>query len=164
MAFTNWIASIFGKKKKIEDIQKLKNEITKISKEYQEVLKEYEEFTKKLKLEIDGLNNKYQELKNNFENEQRINNELRKELETKGDVAIKRYEESIQKLKKESEEINNRYQDAIEKLHTEREHAATLEILILELDKELGLMDLVKKTDTEILKKNEMSSLIKRKK
>ncbi len=140
--------------KKSESMQKLKNEIAGISKEYQEIIKEYEESTKKLKNEISEISKKYKEASsklekeraltvthaNEIENQQRINSELRREFGG--------HEEAIKKLKNEIAEITSRYQDATEKLDKATDKVASLEMLLIDLDKELGLLNLVKNTDT----------------
>ncbi len=167
MSFRNWIASVFGRKKKPEEgqfseqyIQKLNAEIKEMSKEYQELIEGYEDVIRKLKVEIADVGQRYREAKNKLEKEcektavkekelegeRKISSGLRKELEMRR-VPIKEYEESIQKLKEELTEMSNRYQEAIEKLNKEMDNAISLEMLILELDRELGLTDIVKKLD-----------------
>ncbi|MFZ2410298.1 MAG: hypothetical protein WAW23_01880, partial [Candidatus Methanoperedens sp.] len=167
----SWIASMIWRKRKPEEEQvsekylekyldKLNIEITEISNEYQELIKEYDDAIQKLKIDITDINNRYQEAKNKIEkdretivnkekeieSERRTSSDIRKELEMRTG-SIKGHEESIQKLKNELAEMNNRYQEAIDKLNAEMDNAISLEMLILELDRELGLMDFVKKTN-----------------
>ncbi len=122
----------------------LKGEVerkTTIISEYEGKLKEvsnrYQEAIEKLEKERDITVTQAKEI----ENELRRNSELRREFGG--------HEESIQRLKNEIAEINNRYQYAIEKLDKATDNIACLEMLILELDKELGLMDIVDKIETK---------------
>ncbi|MFZ2411982.1 MAG: hypothetical protein WAW23_10460, partial [Candidatus Methanoperedens sp.] len=79
---------------------------------------------------------------------QKINTEFKEESERKNSL-IREYEESVKTLKGKFEEVNNRYQEAIEKFEKEKQTAINLEMLILELDKELGLMDTLEKIEEE---------------
>ncbi len=152
-------------KQQEEIIGKLKKEIEK----YQVMIKAYEESTNKLNAELDEIrimyqkvNVKYQEVANKLEKEretassleresrkeQGINNEFRKDFEKKTSL-ISEYEKSARTLKGRLDEISNRYQEATEKYEKEKQNAVRLEMLILDLDKELGLMDAVKKIEEE---------------
>ncbi len=138
--------------KQKESIQNLRNEIAQISREHQEVIKKYEESIQELNNEIAETNNRYQEAKNKLEKEQDVAANLEKEIEDERRInseyrkEIEAYEESIQDLRNEIAEINNRYQETIEKLDKVADNVVTLEMLILDLDKELGLFNIIEKS------------------
>ncbi|MCZ7393534.1 MAG: hypothetical protein O8C56_09450, partial [Candidatus Methanoperedens sp.] len=87
-------------------------------------------------------------LEKEIRQEERVNNELKEELERKT-ALISEYEESIKSIKGNLEEVNNRYLEVLEKFEKEKRIAINLEMLILDLDKELGLMDIAKKLELE---------------
>lgn len=138
--------------KQKESIQNLRNEIAQISREHQEVIKKYEESIQELNNEIAETNNRYQEAKNKLEKEQDVAANLEKEIEDERRInseyrkEIEAYEESIQDLRNEIAEINNRYQETIEKFDKVADNVVTLEMLILDLDKELGLFNIIEKS------------------
>ncbi len=152
-------------KQQEEIIGKLKKEVER----YQGMIKAYEESANKLNTELDDIrimyqkmSVKYQEVANQlekerdivsglereFRKEQEINNEFKKDLEKKTSL-ISEYEKSARTLKGRLDEISNRYQEASEKYEKEKQNAVRLEMLILDLDKELGLMDIVEKIETK---------------
>jgi chromosome segregation ATPase len=115
---------------KQEEIEKFKNDIQQIS----STLEKEREKTSSLEREI--------------RKEERINNELKGEIERKTSL-ISKHEESIKTFKGKLAEVNNRYQEVLEKFEKEKQTAICLEMLILDLDKELGLMDIAKKLELE---------------
>lgn len=152
-------------KQQEEIIGKLKKEVER----YQGMIKAYEESANKLNTELDDIrimyqkmSVKYQEVANQlekereivsglereFRKEQEINNEFKKDLEKKTSL-ISEYEKSARTLKGRLDEISNRYQETTEKYEKEKQNAVRLEMLILDLDKELGLMNIVEKIETK---------------
>ena len=81
-----------------------------------------------------------------FRKEQVIPEELKDEIEKKTAI-INEYEKSAKILKNNFDEISNRYQEATEKYEKERQSTIRLEMLILELDKAVGLMDIIEKIE-----------------
>lgn len=151
-----------------EAIERLKNEI----KRYQGIIKTYEESADKLNAGLDEIRLmyqkervKYQEVANQLEKEREKVSSLERELReiSKGQVMpeelkdeiekktalINEYEKSAKILKNNLDEISNRYQEATEKYEKERHSTIRLEMLILELDKALGLMDIIEKIETQ---------------
>ncbi len=155
-------------KEQEETIERLKNEVNR----YEGIIKTYEESANKLNAELEELRLmhqkerlKYQEVANQLEKErdrasslemeireirkgQGIPKELKEEIEHKTSL-ISEYEKSVKTLKNNLQEINDRYQVASEKYEKEKQNAIHLEMLILELDKELGLMDIIEKIETK---------------
>lgn len=149
-----------------ETIERLSNEINR----YREIIKTYGESADKLNAELEEIRLmyqkervKYQEVANQLEKErekvsslerelrefgkrQGIPEELKDELENKT-ALINEYEKSAKILKNNFDEISNRYQEATEKYEKERQSTIRLEMLILELDKALGLMDIIEKIE-----------------
>ncbi len=119
-------AAISGRDR--EETEKLKNDIKQIS--------------SALEKEMERASSLAREIRN----EERINSELKEEIERKT-ALINEYEESIRTIKGQLEEVNDRYQELIEKFEKEKQTAICLEMLILDLDKELGLMDIAKKIE-----------------
>jgi len=161
MAFKKWITGIFWWKKTseleklIEKQQEIIKELGERSKEAVVPSKKQEETIEKFKNEIREISNileKERERASSLEREirkqQRISDELKEEIERKT-ALITEYEESVKTFKGKIEEISNRYQEAIEKLEKEKQTAICLEMLILDLDKELGLIDIVTKIEAE---------------
>jgi len=151
MAFKKWITGIFWWKKT--------SELEKLIEKQQEIIKELGESSKEIGIpskneirEISNILEKERERASSLEREirkqQRISDELKDEVERKTSL-ISEYEESVNTFKGKIEEISNRYQEAIEKLEKEKLTAISLEMLILDLDKELGLMDIVNKIEAE---------------
>ncbi len=154
-------------KQQEEIIEKLKNEINR----YQGIIKTYEESANKLNAELEEIRLvhqnervKHQEVANQLEKErdiasslereirelrkgQVIPKELKEEIEKKTSL-ISEYERQVKTLKNNLDEISNRYQEATEKYEKEKQSTIRLEMLILELDKELGLMDIIEKIET----------------
>jgi len=161
MAFKKWITGIFWWKKTSE-LEKLIEKQQEIIKELGESSKEAVVPSKKQEETIEKFKNEIREISNILEKErerassleweirkqQRISDELKDEVERKTSL-ISEYEESVNTFKGKIEEISNRYQEAIEKLEKEKLTAISLEMLILDLDKELGLMDIVNKIEAE---------------
>lgn len=156
-----------------ETIERLKNEVNR----YQGLIKAYEESANKLNAELEEIRImyqkeriKYQEVANQLEKErdiasslereiskgQGIPKELKEEIEKKTSL-ISEYEKSAKTLKNNFEEISNRYQEASEKYEKEKQNAIHLEMLILELDKELGLMNIIEKIETKQDEKPEIT-------
>jgi len=155
-------------KQQEETIEKLKIEVNR----YEGIIKTYEVSANKLNAELEEIRlmyqkerTKYQEVANQLEKErdrasslemeikeirkgQEIPKELKEEIEHKTSL-ISEYEKSVKTLKNNLEEINDRYQVASEKYEKEKQGAIHLEMLILELDKELGLMDIIEKIETK---------------
>jgi chromosome segregation ATPase len=151
-----------------ETIERLSNEVNR----YQGTIKTYEESANKLNAELDEIRLmyqkervKYQEVANQLEKErekvsslerelrefgkgQGVPEELKEEIEKKT-ALISVYEGQAKTLKNNLEEISNRYQEATEKYEKERQSTIRLEMLILELDKALGLMDIIEKIETK---------------
>jgi len=151
MAFKKWITGIFWWKKT--------SELEKLIEKQQEIIKELGESSKEIGIpskneirEISNILEKERERASSLEREirkqQRISDELKDEVERKTSL-ISEYEESVNTFKGKIEEISNRYQEAIEKLEKEKQTAICLEMLILDLDKELGLIDIVTKIEAE---------------
>ncbi|MDD5473456.1 MAG: hypothetical protein PHU34_04825 [Candidatus Methanoperedens sp.] len=162
MSLWNWIKSgIFRSKTKLDgeshqkqtglsDDTKQDNKLT--------YKKEKLYWPHNLRSELAEINNRYQEAKDKLEKEREITSNFEREIE---DVRrrnndyrkeIEANEESIQNLKSELAEINNRYQETIEKLDKIDDKVVTLEMLILDLDKELGLFALLEENqETELL-------------
>ncbi len=152
-------------KEQEETIAKLKTEINR----YQEIIKTYEESASKLNAELEKIRSmyqqeriKYQEVANQLEKEREIVSSLEREIrkehgidkELKEDIEkktslISEYEKSARILRGKLEEISNRYQEASEKYEKEKQNAIRLEMLILDLDKELGLLDIVEKIEAK---------------
>lgn len=148
MPFKKWITGIFWWKKTSE-LEKLIEKQHEIIKELGERSKEigipgkkHEETVEKFKNNISNILEKEREI----QKVQRINSELREEIEKKTSL-ISEYEKSARTLKGKLEEISNRYQEVSEKYDKEKQNAICLEMLILDLDKELGLMDIVEKIE-----------------
>lgn len=159
MAFKKWITGIFWWKKTseleklIEKQQQIIKELGESSKEIGIPNKKQEETAEKFKNEIREISNileKERERASSLEREirkqQRISDKLKEEIERKTSL-ITEYEESVKTLKGKLDEVSNRYQEVIEKLEKEKQTAICLEMLILDLDKELGLMDIVTKIE-----------------
>ncbi|MCZ7400946.1 MAG: hypothetical protein O8C61_01850 [Candidatus Methanoperedens sp.] len=144
-----------------EIIEGLKKEVHR----YQEIVRAYEESANKLNAELEDLRLMYQkervraqevsiqldkerEKVSNLERElskgQGIPGEHKEEIEKKTSL-IRELEASAKTLKNNFEEISNRYHEASEKYETEKQNAIRLEMLILDLDKELGLLDIADK-------------------
>jgi len=161
-------AAYIPDKQQEETIERLRNEINR----YRGIIKTYEESADKLISELEEIRLmyqkervKYQEVANQLEKErekvsslerelrefgkgQGIPKELKDEIEKKT-ALINEYEKSAKILKNNFDEISNRYQEATEKYEKERQSTIRLEMLILELDKELGLMDIIEKIETK---------------
>lgn len=148
-------------KQQEEIIERLKKEVNR----YQGIVRTYEESANKLNAELEEIRLmyqkeriRYQEVANQLEKEREkvsslerefskghgIPKELKEEIEKKTSL-IREFEMSAKTLKNNFEEISNRYQEASEKYEKEKQNAIRLEMLILDLDKELGLMDIVEK-------------------
>ncbi len=154
MPFKKWITGIFWWKKtsEIEKLVEKQHEIIKElgerSKETGIPTKKHEEIIEKFKNEIRENSNilekereKASSLERDIKKQQRVNTELKGEVERKTTI-ISEYEGKLK-------EVSNRYQETIEKLEKEKQTAICLEMLILDLDKELGLMDIVDKIETK---------------
>ena len=161
MAFKKWITGIFWWRKTteleklIEKQQQIIKELGESSKEIGIPNKKQEETIEKFKNEIREINNileKERERASSLEGEirkqQRISDKLKEEIERKTSL-ITEYEESAKTFKDKLDEVNNRYQKAIERLEKEKQTNICLEMLILDLDKELGLLDIVAKIAEE---------------
>jgi len=151
----------FPDKQQEEIIGGLKKEVDR----YQEIVRTYEESANKLNAQLEDVRLMYQKervmaqeaatqldkerekvsnLEKEFNKGQEISKELREEIEKKTSL-IGEFEMSVKTLRNNFEEISNRYHEASEKYEMEKENAIRLEMLILDLDKELGLMDIAEK-------------------
>jgi len=123
-----------------ESANKLNSELEEIRLTYQKERVKAQEFATQLDKEREKVSN----LEREFSKGQGIPEELKEEIEKKTSL-IREFEMSTKTLKNNFEEINNRYHEAIEKYETEKQNAIRLEMLILDLDKELGLLDIAEK-------------------
>ncbi|MFA4957059.1 MAG: hypothetical protein WC556_08835 [Candidatus Methanoperedens sp.] len=144
-----------------EIIEGLKKEVNR----YQDLIKTYEESANKLNVQLEEIRLMYQnerlkvqevttqldkerEKVSNLEKElskgTRIPKELKEEIEKKTSL-IREYEKSAKTLKNNFEEISNRYHEASENYEKEKQNAIRLEMMILDMDKELGLTDIAEK-------------------
>ena len=161
MSFKKWVDNIFWWRK-VSHLEKLVDKQHEIIKELGERSKETGIPIKKHEETIENFNKEISDIRTSLEKEkekasvferelskvQNINTEFKGEVERKNTL-IREYEESVKTLKDKFEEVSNRYQEAIEKFEKEKQTAISLEMLILDLDKELGLMDAVKQIEGE---------------
>ncbi|MFA4957600.1 MAG: hypothetical protein WC556_11595 [Candidatus Methanoperedens sp.] len=98
---------------------------------YQEIIRTYEESANKPNAELEEIRLLYQneKVKSQEENENKTSQ-------------IHELEKSVKTLKNNFKEISNRYHEVNEKYEIEKENAIRLEMLILDLDKILGLIDI----------------------
>lgn len=162
MSLWNWITSgIFRSKTKLDgESHQKQTGLSDDTKQDNKLIYRKEKLygSHNLRNELAEINNRYQEAKDKLEKEQEITSNLEREIEDErrknSDYRkeIEANEESIQNLRNELAEINNRYQETIENLDKVSDKVVTLEMLILDLDKELGLFALVEKNkETELL-------------
>jgi len=144
--------------KELEIRSNLEKELGEINKEYLKVSQIY----KKTVDLLDKDKEKVTSLENELEKQQATNNNLRAEIERKA-ISINEYETTIKNLNERLEElsgryreINEKYEDVSEKLEKEKQNAITLEMLILDLDNELGLMNIVRNMDEKPRKMSEI--------
>ncbi len=159
MTFKKWIDNIFWWRK-ISHLEKLVDKQHEIIKELGErgketgiPVKKHEETIENFKKEISeirtGLEKEKEKattLERELRKEQKINTEFKEDAERKNSL-IREYDESVKTLKDKFEEVNNRYQEAIEKFEKEKQTAINLEMMLLEMDKELGLMNTLEKIE-----------------
>ena len=159
------------KQKTISELQKLiegHQEIIKKQEEHSEVTnisnKEHEEIIERLNIVVDS----YQEIiRTHEESVTKMSAELeevrllyqnekvksQEEIDKKTSH-IRELDKSVKTLKNNFEEISNRYHEASEKYEKEKENAIRLEMLILDMDKILGLIDIadnIKPKDEETI-------------
>lgn len=124
------------------------SELEKLVEKQHEIIKELGERSKETVLE----GKKHEEIVEKFKNDIReISSTLEKEKERTSSLEreISKEQRINNELKGKLKEVNNKYQEVIEKFEKEKQTAITLEMLILDLNKELRLMDIAKKIEVE---------------
>ncbi|MDP3105910.1 MAG: hypothetical protein Q8M95_15045 [Candidatus Methanoperedens sp.] len=152
MSFNNWISSLFSKDKppagqEAEDQNDQtsfatadnKQNITELTRDREKLL----EIHKKI---VEDKEKQISKTKKELEKEREITRHLKEEIEKKR-TPVKDHEESVKKLQSDIAELSSKYKEANDKLEKERQNTVCLEMLILDIDKELGLMNMVKKMD-----------------
>jgi chromosome segregation ATPase len=144
MSFNNLISSLFSKNKlcagqdKNQNIADKKQNIAELIRDREKLL----EIHKKI---VEDKEKQIGRVKEELEKEREITKHLKEEIEKKrapGD-----YEESIKKLQSDIAELSSKYKEANDRFEKERQNTVCLEMLLLDIDKELGLMNIVKKMD-----------------